>query len=54
MAVPAVEAHAADVVEVAELDRLFDELVLLGRPRRAHERKHEPPGKKDQGQNAGK
>ena len=42
MAVAAVEADAADVMRVAELERLLDELVLLGGPGRAHQGEARP------------
>ena len=52
MAVPAVDANAPDVVGVAELDGLLDELVLLGGPRRPHQREHQPAQKQDEAEDA--
>jgi hypothetical protein len=45
--VAAVEAHAADVVGVAELDRLLDELVLPGDPARPHQHEDDPAEDED-------
>ena len=42
MTVAAVEADATDVVRVAELDGLLDELVLLGDPPGAHQGEDDP------------
>src|SRR5215472_13301804 len=42
VAVPAVEALASDVMQMAELDRLLNELVLLGEPRGPHQDQQDP------------
>jgi len=50
VAVPAVEADATDVMRVAELDRLFDERMLLGHPPGPHQGKDDPSTSEHQAQ----
>ena len=50
--VAAIEADAAHVVRVAELDGLLHDLVLLGRPRRPHQREDDPAEEEDEAKNA--
>ena len=52
VAVAAVEADAADVMGVAELDGLLDELVLLGHPGERIRVKTSPPANDRQAENA--
>ena len=48
MAIAAVDAFAADVVEMAELNRLIDKFVLLRGERRPHQREDDPRDQAEQ------
>src|SRR5713101_1594431 len=52
MTVPAVEAFAADVMEVTELNRLLHELILPREPGRSHQGQQEPADQCDEAQDA--
>ena len=52
MTVAAIESDTADVVRVAELDGLLDELVLFGDPGRAHEHPDDPGTHQNKGEYA--